>query len=234
MSEKTYDKKTNLFQRSLIFQALDEHTKAELADMAHMRHFKAGEVITAMGAPGDSMMAIAEGNVRISVSTPTGRDVILAELTTGEVFGEIALLDGGERSADAQAQTNCTLIVLERRSLLAVVNSRPDLALKLIEMLCARLRRSDERMMELAFLQLPARLAKALLRSTPLPSSGVRQQTLAKLSISQTEMANMVGSSRENVNRCLRKWQASGLVNLKDGWLIILDRGGLERLADEA
>ena len=233
MCEKTSAKKTKLFQRSLIFQALDERTRTDLANMAHVRHFKAGEMIFGIGGPGDSMMAVAEGSVRISVSAPTGRDVILSELTAGEVFGEIALLDGGERSADAQAQTNCTLIVLERRSLLAVVNSRPNLALKLIELLCARLRRSDERMMELGFLQLPAKLAKALLRATPLPSSGVKQPS-AKISMSQTEMANMVGSSRENVNRCLRKWQARGLVDLNDGWLIILDRSGLESLANEA
>jgi CRP/FNR family transcriptional regulator, cyclic AMP receptor protein len=231
MREENRDEKEKFLGRSFIFKALDDRTKRELAAFAHTRRFKSGDIIFSMGAPGQSMMAIAEGTVRISMLAPTARDVVLTELTTGDVFGEIALLDGGERSAEARALTNCTLIVLDRRSLLEVLHRNPELATRLIELLCARLRRSDERMMEIAFLDLPSRMAKTLLRATAGDRDGA-SRPLTKLSLSQAELANMIGSSRENVNRCLRKWQRGNLVDLKDGWLIILDRNGLEALAE--
>ena len=225
--------KETILSRSFIFEALDPPIRRELAGLAQTRRFKAGEPIFDTGGPGHNMMAVAEGTVRISLITPTAREVVLAELNKGEVFGEIALLDGGERSADAWALTNCVLITLERRSFLPVLMRDPTLAVRLIELLCTRIRRSDERMIEFSFLDLPSRLAKAVLRACE-NESGRGMAPKAKLTLSQTELANMIGSSRENVNRCLRKWQASKVVDLKEGWLIILDRDGLEALAGNA
>jgi len=226
---KQYDK-SKLLGQSFVFRALNESSRNELASFATIRELKSGEQIFAMGTPGHTMMAIAEGIVRISMQTPTARDVVLTELQAGEVFGEVAFLDGKERSADATALTNCTLIVLDRRSLLEVLHKQPELAIKLIELLTGRLRRSDERMMDIAFLSLPARMAKALLRAAGDGSDG---KAARKLSLTQSEIANMIGSSRENVNRCLRKWQQNGLVDLKDGWLILLDTKGLTAVVEE-
>lgn len=223
--------KEKLLSRSMIFKALDEQSRRDLAAFAHIKRYAAGETIFDMGSPGQSMMAIAEGSVRVSVLTPSARDVTLAELRAGDVFGEIALLDGGERSANVKALTNCTLVVLERRSLLEVLNHNPDLSIRLIELLCQRVRRSDERMMEIAFLDLPARLAKALLRVTT-SAPGSPEKPLTKLSMSQSEIAAMIGNTRENVNRCLRKWQRAEYIDLKDGWLIIRDREQLEIIAE--
>jgi CRP/FNR family cyclic AMP-dependent transcriptional regulator len=227
--DKGHDKLLAL-SRSFIFQALDAETRRDLAAHAYVRRHKAGELIFGMGSPGQSMMAIAEGQVRISVVTPTARDVILAELDRGDVFGEIALLDGGERSADAYARTNIALVVLERAALLETMRQKPQLSLKLIELLCARLRRSDERMMEIAFLELPVRVAKVLLGATAQGADGSSPR--ARISFSQSEIADRIGGSRENVNRCLGKWQKQGLIEIRDGWLIVLDRSGLEAIAD--
>ncbi|TYC51181.1 Crp/Fnr family transcriptional regulator [Rhodobacterales bacterium] len=223
--------KEKLLSRSLIFKALDDQSKSELAAFAHIKRYSAGDTIFDMGSPGQSMMAIAEGSVRVSVLTPSARDVTLSELKAGDVFGEIALLDGGERSANVKALTNCTLFVLERRSLIELLHRNPELSIRLIELLCQRVRRSDERMMEIAFLDLPARLAKALLRVTA-SAPGTPEKPLTKLSMSQSEIAAMIGNSRENVNRCLRKWQRSEIIDLKEGWLIIRDRSQLELLAE--
>lgn len=222
------DEKARLLGGSFIFKALDEAATRELASYAQLRQVRAGSPIFHMGDPGTSLMAIAAGTVRISMLTPTAREVVLAELTAGDVFGEVALLDGGDRSADALAITNCALVVLERRHFLRVLEGQPKLAVRLIELLCARLRRSDARMLELSFLDLPSRLARTLIRATTPTGEGARP--LAKLSLSQTVLANMVGSSRENVNRCLRGWQKSGVIDLRDGWLVILDRAALEAL----
>jgi len=215
----------------MIFEALDEKSKSDLASFAHVKRYKAGEVIFNMGSPGLSMMAIAEGTVRVSMQTPAARDVTLSELSAGDVFGEIALLDGGERSANVKALTNCTMVVLERRSLLEVLQRDPSLSIRLIELLCKRVRRSDERMMEIAFYDLPSRLAKALIRVTT-AAPGSPEKPLGKLSMSQSEIASLIGVTRENVNRCLRKWQRAEIIELKDGWLIIRDREKLEDIAE--
>lgn len=224
------DDKIKLLGQSPIFGALDPISSRELARHAKLRRFAAGDRIFAQGESGHTMMAIALGTVRISVQTPTARDVVLTELGVGDVFGEVAFLDGHERSADATALTNCSLVVLERRSLLDMLQRKPKLSIKLIELLAGRLRRSDQRMMDIAFLSLPARMAKALLHSA---AKGRGDRPTAKLALTQTEIANMIGSSRENVNRCLRKWQQAKLIDLQDGWLILLDPKGLTAIIEK-
>ena len=223
--------KEKLLGKSFVFEALNDHARQELASFAYVKRFKSGEVIFSMGAPGQSMMAIAEGSVRVSMLTPSAREITLNDLQAGDVFGEIALLDGGDRSASVKALTNCTLVVLERRSLLDVLQRYPKLSIHLIELLCQRVRRSDERMIEIAFLDLPARLARLVLRLTE-TAPGTPEKPLRKLSQSQSEIAAMIGNSRENVNRCLRKWQKAELITLQDGWLIIDDRPALESISE--
>jgi len=231
MTEDKHLDKVALLGSSFVFGALAADVRQALAATARTQNFKAGDVIFTAGSDGSSMMAIAEGSVRISALSPTARDVVLAELHAGDVFGEITLLDGGVRSADAHAQTNCTLVVLERRALLQLIGKTPEALIRLMELLCQRIRVSDERMMELAFLPLPARMARALLRASS-GKSGTSPSR--KLSLTQTEIANTIGSSRENVNRALRKWQGLGLIELRDGWLIVLDRDALADIADSA
>ncbi|MBO3761787.1 Crp/Fnr family transcriptional regulator [Ciceribacter sp. L1K22] len=224
--------KEKLLAKSFVFKALDDEGRRDLAASTHVKKFSTGEIIFNAGAPGQSMMAIAEGIVRVELVTPTGRDVILNELRSGDVFGEIALLDGGERSATVRAVSNTTLVVLERRALMDVLQRKPQLSIRLIELLCERVRRSDERMVEIAFMDLPTRLARLLLRlSVTHPAS--EQSPASRLSLSQSDMAKMIGNTRENVNRCLRKWQEKGLVDLKDGWLILHDRQRLVALAED-
>lgn len=222
--------KEKLLGKSFVFEALDEQARQELASFAYVKRFRSGETIFSMGDPGQSMMAIAEGVVRVSMLTPSAREITLNDLQAGEVFGEIALLDGGERSATVKALTNCTLIVLERRSLLDILQRNPKLSVNLIELLCHRVRRSDERMIEIAFLELPVRLARLVLRLTE-TAPGSPERPLKKLSQSQSELAGMIGNTRENVNRCLGKWQKTELIRLQDGWLIVENREALETLA---
>jgi len=223
--------KEKLLSKSFVFEALDGQARQELASFAYVKRVTSGETIFTMGAPGQSMMAIAEGTVRVTMLTPSAREITLNDMQAGDVFGEIALLDGGERSANVKALTNCTLVVLERRSLLDVLQRNPELSVRLIELLCQRVRRSDERMIEIAFLELPVRLARLLLRLTE-AAPGSPDRPLKKLSQSQSELASMIGNTRENVNRCLRKWQKADLISLQDGWLIIDDREALEEIAD--
>ena len=208
----------HILGKSLLFGALDDDARRELAARVHRRSFNVGDPIFHVGDPGQSMMVVLNGTVRVSLSGPRGKTVILADLSAGELLGEVALLDGRERSADAAALTKCDLLVLERRDVLVFLKKRPDLCLKLLELICARLRKSDERMSDIAFFELSSRLAKVLLDRISKPD---RTNSKPKLSLSQTELASMINATRENVNRCLRDWHRRGLVKLQDGWTVI-------------
>ncbi|MCW5715917.1 MAG: Crp/Fnr family transcriptional regulator [Bauldia sp.] len=209
----------------LLFRALDQAGRDELLTRARRCRYAAGDTVFHLGDPGQSMMAVVSGAVRISLVTSKGRDVVLADIGPGEVFGEVALLDGRERSAGARALTDCELMVLDRRDVIPLLERRPDLSLRLLSLLCGRLRRSDERMADIAFSELPTRLAKTLL-AQPGVLGGER------LSLSQSELAGMVGSARENVNRHLRDWRRRGIVELGKGWVAVARPAELAMIAE--
>ena len=209
------DRGRKLLEKCALFVSLDEKARRDITGYAVPRGFKAGDSICRLGDHGDSMMAVVIGSVRISRPTSRGKEIILADLGSGELFGEIALLDGKPRSANVVALTNCELMVLERRNVVPFLERNPAACMKLMEILCARIRRSDERMSDIAFFNLPVRLAKTLLNYQPDVHVG------AKLSLSQSELAEMAGATREKVNRCLRDWQRQGIIELKNRWTII-------------
>jgi CRP/FNR family transcriptional regulator, cyclic AMP receptor protein len=111
-----------------------------------IRNFAAGETIFLKGAPGDHMIAVVSGNVRISVPSTNGPMLVLATLTPGELFGEIALLDGKERTADATASTECSLAILDRSEILLYLERHPEMWPPIVKVLCDRLRNIDERL----------------------------------------------------------------------------------------
>jgi CRP-like cAMP-binding protein len=216
MNNVTSERARKLLDKCVLFKALNEQERRDLAVHAQSRIFAPNDPIFHVGEPGYSMMGVMVGTVRISLPTSKGKEIILADLPAGELFGEIALLDGKPRSASATALTKCELLVLERRDFLSFLERSPTARLNLMQLLCERIRRSDERMAEIAFFDLPARLAKALLRYT------AQGHGPPKLSLSQRELAEMAGATRENVNRCLRDWQRRGILQLKNRWTIIL------------
>ncbi len=221
----------NILGKSLLFGMLDDLERRELASRLHRQSFNVGDPIFHVGAPGQSMMLVLNGTVRVSLAGPRGKTVILADLSAGELLGEVALLDGGERSADAAALTKCDLLVLERRDVVAFLEKRPDLCLKLLKLVCARLRKSDQRMADIAFFELSSRLAKVLLLRVGKPSfAGAKP----KLSLSQAELASMINATRENVNRCLRNWQRQGIVDVSERWITVLRRDVLETIVDSS
>ena len=210
---------------SFIFPALGPAERERFVSSARQQSWRAGEPIFLMGDVGTSMMLVQAGEVRISYPSADGRAVILAELKPGSVFGEIALLDGGERSANATASTNCTLLIFDRAPLMELLKANWHLTEEVLKLVCARLRRSDERMADLAFSDLPGRLAKLLLaRARPTPGGGP-----LRVSDTQGALAALVGGSRENVNRWLRKWQKEGLIDVVDGRIKLLDPEGIKR-----
>jgi CRP/FNR family transcriptional regulator, cyclic AMP receptor protein len=213
-----------------LFRGLSEARRAELVARAHVRSYGRGDTIFVMGDEGDRLMAVLDGRVRISVTSPDGREMVLAILGAGEVFGEIAVLDGRERTADATAHTACTLAVVDRRDVLALLEREPSAWLAVVELLCARLRSADQHMSEIALLDLPARLASTLLRMAE-GQGGVAGEK-AKLSLSQRQLGEMVGASRESVNKCISQWQRADIVRVDGAAITLLNRNALRRIAE--
>ena len=221
------DDARRLLAECSLFRGLSPDERNVLVARAHLRRFDAGGTIFLMDTPGDSMMAILEGNVRISVPSPEGKEIVLAILHSGEVFGEIALLDGKGRTADARAMTRCHVAVLDRRDVLAFFERQPNAWPKLVEVLCDRLRRTDQHLAEMALLEIPLRLAKTLLRL--LAESDTAGP---KIALSQRELGNIVGASRESVNKCLNEWQRRGIVTIEENFIAIANRKVLEQMAN--
>src|SRR6201997_4319067 len=138
--------------------------RGEVVALARIRTFNAGETVFAIGSPGDQMMAVLSGTIRISVSSSGGKELLLAVIQPGEVFGELAVLDGKERSANAVAETACTVAILDRRDILSFFDRNPSAWPSLVKVLCQRLRHTNQVFAEVALLELPVRLAKAMLR----------------------------------------------------------------------
>ena len=217
----------------VLFSGLSAEERAAIAAQARIRTFKAGETVFNLGSPGDYMMALLSGSIRISVPSPDGKELVLTLIQPGEVFGELAVLDGKERSADAIAETECTLAMLYRHDVLSFFQRNPSAWLKLVEVLCQRLRRTDQVFAEVALLQLPVRLAKMMLRLLESPDSSAAAKG-GKIGFSQRELANMVGGTRESVNRCLRNWQRSGIVQISEGTIVVMNQDALEDMAEPA
>src|SRR5262249_19573634 len=155
------------------------------------------------GAPGNGMMAILRGEVRISVLGPDGRQITLTTMSEGDIFGEIALLDGGDRTADVVAITDTELLVIDRRSFLPFLERHPAVANKLLVALCQRLRRTTQQVEDLALLDLSARLAKRLIGLAETKGQKTDGGIKIATPLTQGALADMVGTSRESINRQL-------------------------------
>jgi CRP-like cAMP-binding protein len=232
ISRSAQEEARKLLADCTLFRGLSADQRKILVARARVRAFSTGDVIFLMGSPGDSMMAVLNGNVRISTASSEGKEIVLAIMHPGDVFGEIALLDGKGRTADAKAMTACNLAILERRDVLSFFEHHPGAWLGLVQVLCQRLRFSTEQLTEVALLDLPMRLAKTLLRMAPVGLDGQPARSAPKIHLSQRELGNIVGATRESVNKCLREWQHSGMIKIEDNLITIKNRPALETLAE--
>jgi CRP-like cAMP-binding protein len=195
------------------------------------RRVARGTAIFAKGDPGAGLMGVLAGSVKVSVASAEGKDIVLNVFREGDVFGEIALLDGRPRTADATAMSDCELIVIERRDFVPFLSGQPDVMLKFIEILCSRLRHTSEQVQDITFLNLPTRLAKTLLQLTGAGEEGPAAKR--KAAITQREISQMIGMSRESTNKQLRAWEKRGWIKLERGGVAVLAPDKLAVIAAE-
>jgi CRP/FNR family transcriptional regulator, cyclic AMP receptor protein len=220
--------KLAVLRKHPIFCDLDAEAFDQLCRYAKQATLKRGATIFSKGDPGNSLVAVISGTVKISISSADGRSAILNLIGPGEIFGEVALLDGQARTADAIANTNCEIFVIDRREFLPFVRSQPELAMKFIELLCARLRWTSDQVEQVILQDLPGRLASALIRLTEKHKLAQGGRTIA---VTQQEISEMVGMTRESINKQLRAWATRNWVRLEHGAIVVLDAEPLQALA---
>src|SRR5579885_3362996 len=214
MSGSTYHERRQILERHAVLGKLSPGEIDTLLRYSRVERYPEHEEIFAKGSPGTSMMLVLAGSVRISSISFSGKEIVFNIINAGELVGEVAVFDGGPRSGDAVAMTDCELLVLNRRDLMPCLERHADICLELIKILCERLRRTSEQVEDLVFRHVESRIAKALLQ----------------LHLSQTELSTIVGSTRESVNKQLSEWEKKGIVARRKELVIVRDATALERL----
>lgn len=227
------EQKAQLLRRSFIFRGLDSKLLGRLARLSQTHRVPAGGLLCQQGEEGDALYAIAEGLVRVWVSSDGGKELTLLLLEPGDVFGEIALLDGLPRSASVEAVEDSLLVMVRREAFLPLLEAESGLARHVIELLCERLRESTKRESEFAFLTLPARLALKL-QSLAIAHGHDEADGSVRISLklSQGELAQMLGVTREAVNKQLKIWMQENLVRHEHGQFVITDRHRLAAIGE--
>lgn len=202
----------------------------ELFRGARTRRFRAGEAVFRKNDPGDGLYGVVRGRILIVTESPEGKELILNKHDPGELFGEIALLDGAGRSATATAYEASELLYLSRDNFLTFIRTRPEAMIRIIALLCARLRRATILVEDSVFLDTSARLAKLVLALLNDREPHADARSKPSLTISQKDLALMLGVSREFVSKLLALWRASGTVDIGRRRLTVLDARALERM----
>jgi CRP-like cAMP-binding protein len=215
-----------------LFESMPAAELDEILNLSSERRVRRGQTIFQKGDEGSSMMAVLNGRVRISTVSSEGKEITLNVIKSGEVFGEIALLDGKPRSADASTVEDTTLLLLERRHFLPFLARHAEIAARLLAVLCERLRRTSLAFEELALFDLPVRLARVLVKLAEDYGRPEAGGTRIDLKLSQRDLSSLVASSRESVNKQLRAWREEGVVDLEEGRIILRRPVELKRLLE--
>jgi CRP-like cAMP-binding protein len=218
----------DLLAGTSLFSSASPELLAELAAKVSTVVLAQYDTLFLKGDLGERLYVVVSGLIRVGTISPEGREVTYCVLGPGELLGEIAVIDGGERSADATAMEESLLLALERRDILSILGRHPAQALRLLKVLCQRVRSADELVQDLVFMSLPSRLAKHLLTLGQIMVAGQKKTGPTEIRLSQQELAEHLGISRESVNKVLSKWEEGGIVTLGRG-RIILDRAATLR-----
>jgi CRP-like cAMP-binding protein len=213
------------------FAGLDAAALDRVAGGTRTRRFRRGEVIFHLGDPGDALFLIASGTVKIVLASENGDEAILATLQPGDVFGELALLDGAPRSATAVALEPTETVVLQRDRFRQLLATEPTIRDAVIANMAAEVRRLTTHVEDLHFLDVTGRMAKCLLRLAEEGRTDGAGGIRLRANLSQSELASMVGCTRQSANRVIGQFTDDRLIRVDRDSIVVVDMPGLERAA---
>jgi CRP/FNR family cyclic AMP-dependent transcriptional regulator len=197
-----------------------------LVRCGRVKKYAAGDIICRRGDQGDSVLVVLSGSLRIKNTTLDGRDVGLNFLGVGDVAGEIAVLDGGERTADIVALDETEVLAIHRRDVLPTLMSHPQAMLAIVEVLCEKLRTATA-IIEDSTHDMLGRVARGLLRLAQQHGRRRKERTKINLKLSQAELGSYVGLSRANVSRQLTELKSQGAIEIDGAYIVVLDEKAL-------
>jgi CRP/FNR family transcriptional regulator, cyclic AMP receptor protein len=221
----------DVVRRAPLFQALDDEAASALQLEMTRSRMERGDVLFHEGDPGDTLYVIAEGKVKLGRTSPDGRENLVAILGPGEMFGELSLFDPGPRTMTATALAETQLLGLKHQSLTALLTGRPEVAKTLLAALAQRLRRTNAHLADLVFTDVPGRVAKALLDLSERFGRPVEGGIMVSHDLTQEELAQLVGASRETVNKALADFATRGWLRLEARAVLLQDVDRLRRRA---
>lgn len=217
--------------RTSLFGDLGEGALAEIAERTIPRRYRKGSVVFVQGEPGERCFVIVSGTVKISAYHPDGREAVLAVLGPGDVLGELALFEQSPRSADAAVLEDAELLSIDAKSLSEAILAHPEIGLALLNVLGLRIRQTNEAFQDIAFFDVPGRVARRLADLADTHGVEAAEGVLIDIALSQESLAQMVGATRESVNKALALLKRRGLVARTGRRYIVSD---VSRLRDRA
>jgi CRP/FNR family transcriptional regulator, cyclic AMP receptor protein len=231
--EKLVEDRIRLLEQAPLFSVLHPMDLKVLATRFHPLRFRRGDVIFREGEPAERLFLIDGGRVKLSITAGTGQEMLIAVLGTGQIFGELAIIDRGLRAMDARAMEDTQVYSLEGDQFWTLLENRPALARRLLELMARRLRRSDQASQDLVFFDAPTRLARRLLQLAEEHGEqvGEGQEVRITVRVTQGEMAQMIGVTRESANRLIASFAERGWIDWNDGYPVLLHPEALLRRA---
>lgn len=214
-----------------LFASFGEADRAAVAARMQTRRYSKGSILVRENDPGESLFIVLRGNVAVTRATADGKESILSILKEGDFFGEMAVLDESPRSATIKALKETEAAILSRDDLLDLLRSNPHMSLLLVVALSARLRATNEAIQAAAFQDIPTRLASLLVYLSKSFGEQIPQGTRLTLRLTNQEMASMIGTTRESVNRTLNRFWDDKLIDMHESHIIITNPQGVEALA---
>jgi CRP/FNR family transcriptional regulator, cyclic AMP receptor protein len=214
-----------------LFNSLDDDAAAALRSSMVTARYRRGEVVFHEGEKGDRLYVVTDGKVKLGRTSSDGRENLLAILGPGQMFGELSLFDPGPRSATVTAVTDVTFETLSHDELLRWLTGRPGVARGLLSQLAARLRKANDVVADLVFSDVPGRVAKALLDLSQQFGRTADDGIHVHHDLTQEELAQLVGASRETVNKALADFAQRGWLRLEPRSVVLLDVERLKRRA---
>ncbi len=227
----SYDKQ-KLFSEHWLFRCLSEAEVDRLIQFSRIQHYPSKKELCHQGDKADNMMVVLNGRVKISNCSADGKEITFSIVGPGGIIGEMALLTRDNRSASVMTLESCDVLAIERRDFMYSLERNPKLCIELLDVLCQRLQKTNQQVEDTVFLDRPAKAAKALLWLAKEYGEETSEGTRIDLKLSQRELGNLIGLTRESVNKQMVEWREQGIVRLVDGFITLQDLNLLEEISE--